>query len=114
MSRDVSLYLEDILLACQKIQRYTTEMSLADFKGDERTYDAVIRNLEIIGEAASNVEPEYQQQHPDIEWRSITAFRNILAHGYFSIKDEIVWDIVQNKVPQLEELIWNLLDSLKR
>ena len=114
MSRDVGLYLEDILLACQKIKRYTAGMSLADFRGDERTDDAVIRNLEIIGKAARNVEPEFQQQYPEVEWRSITALRNILAHGYFSIKDEIVWDIVQNKVPQLEELIWNLLDSLKR
>jgi uncharacterized protein with HEPN domain len=114
MSRDVGLYLDDILLACQKIRRYTAGMSFADFKGDERTYDAVIRNLEIIGEAARNVEPEFQQQYPEVEWRSITAFRNILAQGYFSVKDEIVWDIVQNKVPQLEELIWNLLDSLKR
>ena len=113
MSRDVGLYLEDILLACQKIRRYTAGTSFADFKGDERTYDAVIRNMEIIGEAARNVESEFQAQYPDVEWRAITALRNILAHGYFSIKDEILWDIVENKVPRLEELIWNLLDSLK-
>jgi uncharacterized protein with HEPN domain len=114
MSRDVGLYLEDILLACQKIHRYTAGMSLADFKGDERTYDAVIRNLEIIGEAAGNVEPEFHAQYPEVEWRPITAFQQILAQGYFSIKDAIVWDSVQNKVPQLEELIWNLLEGLKR
>ncbi len=87
MSRDMSLYLEDILEACQKIQRYTAGMSFSDFRGDERTYDAVIRNLEIIGEAARNVEPEFQERYPVIEWRSISALRNILAHGYFSIKD---------------------------
>jgi uncharacterized protein with HEPN domain len=113
MSRDVSLYLDDILLACQKIHRYTAGMSFTDFMGDERTYDAVIRNLEIIGEAARNFEPEFQEKYPEIEWRSIMAFRNILAHGYFSIKDEIVWDIVQNKVPLLEERITNLSDGLQ-
>ncbi len=113
MSLDASLYLEDILTACQKIQRYTAGMGFAEFRGDELTYDAVIRNLEIIGEAARNVEPEFQAQYPEVEWRSITVFRDIQAPGYFSAKDEIVWDIVQNKVPQLEELVWSLLDSLK-
>jgi uncharacterized protein with HEPN domain len=112
MSRDIGLYLEDILVACQKIQRYSTGMNFTDFTRDERTYDAVIRNPEIIGEAARNVEPEFQEQYPEIEGRSIMALRNILAHGYFSIKDEIVGDIIQNKVPQLKELITNLSDRL--
>jgi uncharacterized protein with HEPN domain len=85
MARDIGLYLEDILSACRKIQRYTARMSLADFKGDERTYDAVIRNLEIIIETARNVEPEFQERYPEVEWRSITAFRNILDHGNLSI-----------------------------
>ena len=60
MSRDIDLYLEDILLACHKIQRYTSGMSFTDFREDERTYDAVIRNLEIIGEAAHNIEPNFK------------------------------------------------------
>jgi uncharacterized protein with HEPN domain len=76
-------------------------MSLEQFRQDDRTYDAVIRNLEIIGEAARNIPVETQSRYPQIEWRSIAAFRNIVAHEYFGIKDEIVWDIVTNKIPEL-------------
>ena len=109
MSRDVRLYLEDILLACQKTQRYTSGMSFKQFIQDDRTYDAVNRNLEIIGEAARKIPPEFQWGNPTVEWRSISSFRNLLAHEYFSIKDEILWDIIQNKVPGLHELIQAIL-----
>jgi uncharacterized protein with HEPN domain len=113
MSRDARLYLEDILLACQKIHRFTSMMDLEQFKADDRTHDAVIRNLEIIGEAARNVPPEIQKQYPTVEWRAVSAFRNILAHEYFAIQDEIVWDIVCNKIPQLQQLCQNILGNLE-
>ncbi len=113
MSRDLRLYLDDILLAAQKIQRYTMGMSYGQFKQDDRTYDAVIRNLEIIGEAARNIPDEMQQRFPAIEWRAIAAFRNILAHEYFAIRDEIVWDIVCNKMPELSGQIQAVLDGLE-
>lgn len=109
MSRDPRLYLEDILEACEKIQRYTSRMLFDEFQSDDRTYDAVIRNLEIIGEAAKNIRPEIQELYPDIEWRAISAFRNIVAHEYFAIKTEIVWDIVVNKIPDLYNHIQDIL-----
>ena len=90
MSRDVRLYLDDILIAAKKIQRYTEEMNYDQFIRDERTYDAVIRNLEVIGESARNVPDEFRNRFPDIEWRSISALRNILIHEYFAIRDEIL------------------------
>ena len=110
MSRDVRLYLEDIQLSCQKIIRYTAGMSFDAFLQDERTYDAVIRNLEIIGEAARNVTVEFQIGHPEIAWRKTTALRNIIAHEYFGVKDEIIWDIIQKEIPRLGEQIQNILD----
>ena len=110
MSRDVQLYLEDIQLSCQKIIRYTAGMGFEAFLKDERTYDAVIRNLEIIGEAARNVTADFQTNHPEVAWRKTTALRNIIAHEYFGVKDEIIWDIIQNEIPELGEQIQSLLD----
>ena len=102
MSRDPELYLEDIRMACAKITRYIKGMTFENFKADDRTYDAVIRNLEIIGEAAKNIPEEICLSHPEIEWRAITALRNIVAHEYFGVRDEIIWDIATNKVPRLK------------
>ncbi len=112
MSRDVILYLEDIQIACEKISRFTAGMTFQDFIADDRTYDAVLRNLEVIGEASRNISAEYQQAHPIVEWRAITALRNIVAHEYFGIKDEIIWDVVQNKIPSLGRLISTLLGQV--
>jgi uncharacterized protein with HEPN domain len=110
MSRDVRLYLEDIQLSCQKIIRYTAGMSFDAFLKDDRTYDAVIRNLEIIGEAARNVTTEFQADHPEVTWRKTTALRNIIAHEYFGVKDEIIWDIIQKEIPELGGRIQSILD----
>jgi uncharacterized protein with HEPN domain len=112
MSRDARLYLEDILFASQKVLRYTAGFSSEQFRQDDRTYDAVIRNLEIIGEAARNMPDDIRGRFPEVEWRSISAFRNLLAHEYFAIRDEIIWDIVQNKVPQLYESVQNILSKI--
>ena len=111
MSRDPRLYLEDIQSSCQKIVRYTFGATLDSFRQDDRTYDAVIRNLEIIGEAAKNVPLELQACYPAIEWRAIAALRNIVAHEYFGVNDEIIWDIVTNKIPPLLSQIQSILNS---
>ncbi len=105
MSRSPKLYLEDIRIACDKITRFIEGMTFESFKADERTYDAVIRNLEIIGEAAKNIPDDISQSHPEIEWRAITALRNIVSHEYFGVRDEIIWDIITNKVPNLRTQI---------
>lgn len=81
--------------------RYTQGMTFEDFLTDERTFDAVMRNLQIIGEAAKNVPPEVRSRYLEIEWRKISGLRDVLAHAYFSLENETLWDIVQNKVPPL-------------
>ena len=98
MSRDVRLYLEDIQLSCKKILRYTENLEFDAFILDDRTYDAVIRNLEIIGEAVRNVPDPIRVLQPDIDWRAIAAIRNIVAHEYFGIKDEIIWDVIRHQI----------------
>ena len=113
MSRSLRLYLEDILSSGTKILRYTEGMTCEDFIRDEKTYDAVVRNLQIIGEAAKNVPMEFRDKYKQIEWRKIAGLRDILAHTYFSLENETLWDVVENKVPILIEQIREILLELK-
>jgi uncharacterized protein with HEPN domain len=88
-------------MAAEKVLRYTKDVDLPGFVGDDRTFDAVVRNLEIIGEAAKHVPVEVQTRYPEVAWRSIAGLRDIVAHEYFGIDEDILWDIIENQVPQL-------------
>jgi uncharacterized protein with HEPN domain len=109
VSRDVRLYLEDIVHAGEKIVRFTDGMTLESFVADERTYDAVLRNLEVIGEAAKRVPEETRQQMPEVPWRAIAGFRDFVAHVYFALDDAIVWSAVQDELPKLCESVTRFL-----
>ena len=84
------------------------------FISDRKTQDAVIRNLEVIGEASRNLSDELKAQSNEIEWTKIIGFRNILAHEYFGVSIPIVWDIVQNKLGPLREACTKLLNQLEK
>ena len=101
MSRDYKLFLDDIRLSCEKIVRYTTGLTFKQLLEDEKTFDAVLRNLIVIGEGVKHLPLEVQQRHQQVEWREIAGFRDIAVHEYFGIDEEILWDIVQNEVPSL-------------
>jgi uncharacterized protein with HEPN domain len=101
MPRDFEVYLEDIRQAISKIQNYTTGLTQEAFAQDNKTIDAVIRNLEVIGEAAKIVPESIRANYPTIEWKKIAGLRDILAHHYFEVDLEIIWDILQNKLPAL-------------
>ncbi|MCG6136465.1 MAG: DUF86 domain-containing protein [Nostoc sp. LLA-1] len=111
MSRDFRLYLADIVVACEKVLRYTDGMEFEQFVADDRSFDAVIRNLLIIGEAVKNVPVDVRDRNPEIEWRKIAGLRDILAHTYFQIENEIIWDVVQNKIHPLLIKVSQLLKS---
>jgi uncharacterized protein with HEPN domain len=104
--------LEDILDATRKIRAYTNGFSKSAFLQDDKTFDAVVRNLEVIGEAAKNVPDIVRVDTPEIEWKKIAGLRDILIHEYFGIDGEIVWDIVQHKLPSLETAVKQLLADL--
>jgi uncharacterized protein with HEPN domain len=104
------MYLQDVAESCDKILRFTAGLSQSDLIGDEKTYDAVVRNLEIIGEAAKHISEDLRRQMPDIEWRKAAGLRDMLAHAYFGIDNDILWDVVQNKVPQLAKATGAFLD----
>ncbi len=101
LSRSWKLFLNDIIEAADKVLRFTENMDFSAFAKDERTYDAVLRNLEIIGEAAKSIPDAIKKKNPEIDWRGMAGLRDILAHAYFGLDDVTLWDIVQNKVPTL-------------
>ncbi len=105
MSRNVRLYLEDIKSSGQQILGYTQGMTFETFEADRRTRDAVVLNLQIIGEAVKNIPSEVRDLASDVEWRKIAGLRDVIAHTYFQLEDEIIWDVVQNK---LEPLLYQI------
>lgn len=113
MCRNYLLYLEDILESTDKIQNYAGDLSYEDILQDKMRIDAIVRNFEIIGEASGKISQEVRDKFPSVEWRKISNFRNILAHEYFGIKYKIMWDIIKNKLPQLEKQIKAIVEQEK-
>ena len=114
MPRDYKVYLEDILEAIRKIREFTHGMSVAALSKDAKTLDAVIRNLEVIGEAVKRLPEDVRNQEPNVEWRKIAGLRDILIHEYFGINIEVVWDVIQHKFSSLEEAVKKLLTGGSR
>ena len=99
MSRDARLYLEDMLEACRRAAGYVEALSFEQYLTDQRTRDAVARNLEILGEAAKRVPAEWRAKMPGIDWREACAFRDVLAHAYFGLDERVLWDVVRLRGP---------------
>jgi uncharacterized protein with HEPN domain len=100
-NRSPQLLLEDILEAARKTQKYTNGFTFEQFKADSKTIDAVVRNFEVIGEAANRLTDEFKLKNSNIDWNRIRGFRNRIVHDYFGIDHEIVWNITQNYLPGL-------------
>ncbi len=100
--RATSLLVEDIWEALEKINRYVAGLDRDTFLKDDKTIDSVVRNLEIIGEAANRLPENFRNQRPEIEWRKIIGLRNRVVHDYFNIDVEIVWEIIQNDLPDFK------------
>jgi uncharacterized protein with HEPN domain len=109
MHRDYKVYLDDILEAIQWIRTYTTGLTYESFQDDRKTVDAVVRNLEIIGEAVKQIPERVRDQHSDIDWKKIAGLRDILIHNYFGVDLELIWDVRQNKLDPLEKRVHQML-----
>jgi uncharacterized protein with HEPN domain len=103
MARKRKAYLQDILESIERIENYTSGMDYESFSSDQKTVDASVNNLENIGEAAKNLEDE----DDDFNWRDISDVRDVLVHQYFRADKEIIWDIIENELPQFKEKIKN-------
>lgn len=97
--RDVALLLDDIRTAIDKIERYATGLDHDAFMADEKTVDAVVRNLEVIGEAVRQIPADFASTHPAVPWQRIAGLRNRIVHSYFGLDLEIVWQILQRDLP---------------
>ena len=103
--RDNILLLQDMIESSSKILSYTKGFNLDKFLSDDKTADAVVRNFEIIGEAANRIDPDFKFENPQIDWRKLRGFRNRIVHDYFGIDYNIVWSIIENDI---DELIFQL------
>ena len=110
--RSPKLLLEDILQSAEKIVRYTSDLSFEKFASDEKTIDAVIRNFEIIGEAAHRLPDEIKDSLTAIDWFRLRGFRNRIVHDYMGIDYTIVWNIKEKFLPELIDEIASILQQL--
>ena len=101
MSRDWRLYLDDMILCCEKVALYVGTSGRDDFLSNPLVYDAVNRNLEILGEAVKHLPEDVKARMPGVAWREIAGMRDWLAHGYFTISADVVWNAVDAEVPAL-------------
>ena len=103
--RDVQLYLSDILESCEAITKYVADLTFEVFCNDRKTYSAVIREFEIIGEAVGKLPDALKQKRSDVEWQDIKDFRNLLIHEYFGVDLEVVWKVIKEDLPGLMDAV---------
>lgn len=106
--KDDKVYIGHILEAIQTIEDYKKGLNLESFLKNKMASDAIIRELEIIGEASNNISEDFQNEHPDVPWRKIIGIRNTLIHEYFGVNLKIVWDTVENDLPELKKYMEKL------
>ncbi len=101
--RNAALLLEDIRSAIARVERYTSGLKREQFLADEKTIDAVVRNLEIIGEAVRWLSDDFKLRHAGIPWDQIAGLRNRIVHDYFGLDLEIIWQVLQTSLPELRQ-----------
>ena len=103
--RDLRDYINDLIEACEDILSFTMGMSYSDFAQDKRTVNAVIRSLEVIGEATKNLPVSFRNNYPDIPWKQMAGMRDKLIHEYFGVDKQMVWQVVEKHIPNTLPLV---------
>jgi len=109
--RNIGLYLRDIADSISAIEEYTNAIMEEGFYSNRLVQDAVVRRLEIIGEAAKNIDDDFKSKYPEIPWKKIAGMRDIIAHGYFGVKLERIWDTVKQDLPRLKKQIVSAIEN---
>lgn len=113
IKRSYLLYLEDILNAMNKIVNYTKDIGYDDFEENTMLNEAVIRNLEIIGEACKNIPQNLRKQYSNIPWKRMIGLRNIMIHEYFGVDLAIVWKIITRNIPETKPMIEQMINQIR-
>lgn len=114
MRKDPKIFLYHILESIKEIERNTTSLSEPQFFRNTTIQDAVIRRLEIIGEATKNLPASFKSEYPDIEWRKIAGLRDVIVHGYFRLSLKLIWKITEDDIPKLKKQITKILEVLEK
>ncbi|MEI7425997.1 MAG: DUF86 domain-containing protein [Candidatus Moraniibacteriota bacterium] len=112
-NKDNLVYIHHILDAINQVEIYLEHVDFEIFSSNRMIFDAVTRELEIIGEASNNIEADFQKQFPDIPWRKVVGTRNLLIHEYFGINKKVIWDACQDDIPELKKIILKIISDPK-
>jgi len=108
------MFIEDMILACEHISEYTTSFNFESFKISSLVVDAVIRNFEIIGEAAKHIPPHIKTKYPNIPWKKMIGMRNLISHEYFGVDYEMIWEIIKKQLPANKEDLILILNTIRK
>lgn len=111
MKRNIKLYLQDIWESTLAIEEYIQNLAEDEFYSNRQVQDAIIRRLEIIGEAVKNVDDDFRNKYPQIPWKKIAGMRDIIAHEYFGVKLERVWDVVRKDLPHIKQQMLLIMEK---
>jgi uncharacterized protein with HEPN domain len=114
MKRDIGLFIEDILDSIKNIEDFTIGLNKEKFSKDNLRQSAVIRQLEIIGEAVKNIPLSFREKYSKIPWKDIAGFRDILSHAYFGISVDRVWNIIEKDLPNLKKEIEKIKSDVEK
>lgn len=112
--RDIGLFINDLIEAIEKIETYTSRMTSEEFAKDDRTKDAVVRNMEIIGEAVKNIPDSVKEKYSHVNWKAVSGMRDKLIHEYFGVSFPIVWETIKNDFPGFKTEIKKILTEIEK
>jgi len=112
MKRNVTLYIRDILQSMQDAIEFIQGMSYDQFAADKKTFNAVVRSVEIIGEAAKNVPDDIRGKYPEVPWKEMSGMRDKVIHFYFGVNREAVWLVAKERIPAIKPFIEKILQDL--